>query len=75
MFFQSLHLLVALSISVDEPSILCAMFFLTDHPFEDLFVNSIPLFNKTWKEMRATTADFPKVCSCFIVSWFSLCAD
>ena len=37
------------------------MFFTTDHPFEDLFVNSIQLFNKTWKEMRATSADFLKV--------------
>ena len=52
---------VALSTSAGEPSILCGMFFTTDHPFEDLFVNSIQLFNKTWKEMRATSADFLKV--------------
>lgn len=38
-----------------------AMFFTQDHPFEEFFCISIMLLNKTWKEMRATTEDLPKV--------------
>ncbi|XP_065676231.1 engulfment and cell motility protein 1-like [Hydra vulgaris] len=38
------------------------MFFTTDNVFEELYCVSIQLLNKTWKEMRAKTAeDFPRV--------------
>ena len=38
------------------------MFFTTENVFEELYCVSIQLLNKTWKEMRAKTAeDFPRV--------------
>lgn len=37
------------------------MFFSTDKAFEEFFCWCIKLFNKTWKEMRATLEDFTKV--------------
>ncbi len=37
------------------------MFFAHDRPFEEFFCICIQLLNKTWKEMRATAADFHKV--------------
>ncbi|XP_072052034.1 engulfment and cell motility protein 1-like [Amphiura filiformis] len=37
------------------------MFFSCDKAFEEFFCQCIKLFNKTWKEMRATLEDFPKV--------------
>jgi len=37
------------------------MFFTTGDIFEELYSVSILLLNKTWKEMRATTQDLPKV--------------
>ncbi|GAB6023764.1 Engulfment and cell motility [Chamberlinius hualienensis] len=40
-----------------------AMFFNLDYPFEEFFCVCINLLNKTWKEMRATAADFVKVFS------------
>lgn len=39
------------------------MLFTNDHPFEELFCICISLLNKTWKEMKAATEDFPKVLS------------
>jgi engulfment/cell motility protein 1 len=38
------------------------MFFTQERPFEEFYSNTIPTFNKTWREMRATAADFSKVC-------------
>nr|CAG4641514.1 EOG090X02BW [Eurycercus lamellatus] len=40
-----------------------AMFFNSDHPFEELFCHCLVVVNKTWKEMRATVEDFTKVFS------------
>ncbi|XP_071175885.1 engulfment and cell motility protein 1-like isoform X2 [Mytilus edulis] len=37
------------------------MFFNDDKPFEKLFCICIQLLNKTWREMRASEEDFPKV--------------
>lgn len=37
------------------------IFFAHDHPFETLFCQCVFVLNKTWKDMRATTEDFPKV--------------
>jgi hypothetical protein len=37
------------------------MFFANEKPCEEFFCILIQLLNKTWREMRATTADFPKV--------------
>lgn len=37
------------------------MFFNDDKPFEKLFCICISLLNKTWREMRASQEDFPKV--------------
>ncbi|ELU11056.1 hypothetical protein CAPTEDRAFT_228466 [Capitella teleta] len=39
------------------------MFFTQERPFEEFYSNTIPTFNKTWREMRATAADFSKVLS------------
>lgn len=39
------------------------IFFTHDHAFEELFCTSITTLNRTWKDMRATTEDFPKVFS------------
>ncbi|CAC5374281.1 ELMO1 [Mytilus coruscus] len=39
------------------------MFFNDDKPFEKLFCICIQLLNKTWREMRASEEDFPKVLS------------
>ncbi|XP_076318305.1 engulfment and cell motility Ced-12 [Tachypleus tridentatus] len=39
------------------------MFCTCDHPFEEFFCICITLLNKTWKEMRATVADFVQVLS------------
>ncbi|KAL4234046.1 Engulfment and cell motility protein 3 [Mactra antiquata] len=39
------------------------MFFNTDRPVEEFFSYCIPLLNRTWKEMRASKEDFPKVLS------------
>lgn len=38
------------------------MFFTHDRSFEEFFCICIQLLNKTWKEMRATSEDFNKVC-------------
>ncbi|XP_063951529.1 engulfment and cell motility protein 1-like [Lytechinus pictus] len=37
------------------------MFFSCDSSFEEFFCQCIKLFNKTWREMRASLEDFPKV--------------
>lgn len=37
------------------------LFFTHDHPFEEFFRICIVELNKTWKDMRATSEDFPKV--------------
>jgi len=37
------------------------MFFKAEHPFEEFFSHSIVIFNKTWRDMRATRHDFNKV--------------
>ncbi|ESN90675.1 hypothetical protein HELRODRAFT_185222 [Helobdella robusta] len=37
------------------------LFFTNDHSFEEFYCICIQLFNKTWKEMKATVADFTKV--------------
>ncbi|RWS02916.1 engulfment and cell motility protein 1-like protein, partial [Dinothrombium tinctorium] len=47
----------------DEGKTFYRMFFKHDHPLEELFCICVPLLNKTWKEMRATVADFEKVFS------------
>ncbi|KAK2191324.1 hypothetical protein NP493_54g03014 [Ridgeia piscesae] len=39
------------------------MFFTHERPFEEFFCICILLLNKTWKEMKATSADFIKVFS------------
>ena len=39
------------------------MFFNHDHPFEELFYHCLVVVNRTWREMRATVDDFPKVFS------------
>lgn len=39
------------------------IFFGHDHPFEEIFCTCINTLNRTWKDMRATTEDFPKVFS------------
>lgn len=39
------------------------IFFTHDHAFEELFCTCINTLNRTWKDMRATTEDFPKVFS------------
>ncbi|XP_061162842.1 engulfment and cell motility protein 1-like isoform X2 [Saccostrea echinata] len=45
----------------DEESTYYPMFFSHDKPFEEFFCICIQLLNKTWREMRASTEDFPKV--------------
>lgn len=37
------------------------MFFDSDTVFEELFCVCIQIWNKTWKEMHATSEDFNKV--------------
>ena len=37
------------------------MFFKVEHPFEEFFSVCIVILNKTWRDMRATRLDFPKV--------------
>ena len=39
------------------------MFFTSEKPFEELFCACVLLLNKTWREMRASSADFEKVCT------------
>lgn len=39
------------------------MLFKHEHAFEEIFCICIPMLNKTWKDMRATTEDFDKVLS------------
>ncbi|KAL8580329.1 hypothetical protein ACOMHN_039540 [Nucella lapillus] len=38
-----------------------SMFFASEKPLEEFFCIVVQLLNKTWREMRATTTDFPKV--------------
>lgn len=38
------------------------MFFTHERAWEEFFCICMQLINKTWKEMRATTEDFNKVC-------------
>lgn len=57
------HLLKLTEVPSDEGKLYYPMFFTHDHPVEELFVLSIQLLNKTWKEMRATSQDFDKVFS------------
>ncbi|KAK7115042.1 engulfment and cell motility protein 1-like [Littorina saxatilis] len=45
----------------DTGHVYYSMFFSSEKPFEEFFCTIIQLLNKTWREMRATTADFPKV--------------
>lgn len=47
----------------DEGKLFYPMFFHHDHAIEELFRICVPLLNKTWKEMKATSEDFPKVFS------------
>lgn len=47
----------------EECSTYHRIFFSHDRPFEEFFSTCIQLWNKTWKEMRATTLDFQKVLS------------
>lgn len=37
------------------------MFFSSSNIFEELYSVTVQLLNKTWKEMRATSADFNRV--------------
>ena len=37
------------------------MFFSSPHCFQELYSVTVQLLNKTWKEMRATAADFNRV--------------
>ena len=37
------------------------MFFAHENPLDEMFAVVIKHVNKTWREMRATTADFDKV--------------
>ena len=37
------------------------MFFSSPHIFKELYSVTVQLLNKTWKEMRATSADFNRV--------------
>lgn len=45
----------------DSGNIYYSMFFSCEKPFEEFFCVAVQLLNKTWREMRATTEDFPKV--------------
>ena len=56
-----LHCHVVLSTAEDTGNTFYSMFFSSDKPFEEFFCIIVQLLNKTWREMRATTADFPKV--------------
>ncbi|XP_015780997.1 engulfment and cell motility protein 1 [Tetranychus urticae] len=47
----------------DEGKLFYPMFFNADHPVEEFFCICVPLLNKTWKEMKATSEDFAKVFS------------
>ncbi|XP_064611100.1 engulfment and cell motility protein 2-like [Liolophura sinensis] len=45
----------------EEGQVYYPMFFCHDRPFEEFFCACMYYLNKTWKEMRATAADFKKV--------------
>ncbi|XP_078337383.1 engulfment and cell motility protein 2-like isoform X3 [Crassostrea virginica] len=45
----------------EEETAYYPMFFSHDKPFEEFFCICIQLLNKTWREMRASMEDFPKV--------------
>ncbi|KAB7502601.1 Engulfment and cell motility protein 1 [Armadillidium nasatum] len=47
----------------EQGQVFYPMMFAHDHSFEELFSICIVIFNKTWKEMKATTEDFSKVVS------------
>lgn len=47
----------------DEGKLFYPMFFHHDHTIEEFFCICVPLLNKTWKEMKATSEDFSKVFS------------
>lgn len=49
--------------ATDEGQCYWPIILTTDHPLEELFCESINLFYKTWREMRATSEDFSKVFS------------
>lgn len=48
---------------LEEVTLFHPMFFTCDKPFMELFCAVTLLLNKTWREMRATSADLPKVLS------------
>ena len=52
--------------AADEGQVYQPMFFTHERPFEEFFCICILLLNKTWKEMKATSADFIKVSYCKI---------
>ncbi|XP_074646878.1 engulfment and cell motility protein 1-like isoform X2 [Tubulanus polymorphus] len=45
----------------EEGQVQSLLFFNHDHPFGEFFCTCILTLNKTWKEMRATAEDFPRV--------------
>ncbi|XP_076449909.1 engulfment and cell motility protein 1-like [Babylonia areolata] len=45
----------------DTGSTYYPMFFASEKPLEEFYCIVVQLLNKTWREMRATIADFPKV--------------
>lgn|SRR6218665_3849175 len=51
---------VACVVAADDGQTYYPLFFTHDHAFEEFYCTCIQLLNKTWKEMKATSADFNK---------------
>lgn len=45
----------------DQGGVYDSVIFCSDHPFEEAYCLGMNTLNKTWKEMKATSQDFPKV--------------
>lgn len=63
MFFSFIpgQCILYLVIAQEEETAYYPMLFSHDKPFEEFFCICIQLLNKTWREMRASMEDFPKV--------------
>lgn len=63
MFFTFIpgQCILYLVIAQEEETAYYPMLFSHDKPFEEFFCICIQLLNKTWREMRASMEDFPKV--------------
>lgn len=60
-YFSKLFYYFLLFSADDAGLVYYSMFFATDRPLEEFYCICIQLLSKTWREMRATIADFPKV--------------